>query len=85
MQGLLGGGVDISYIETLNGQRGRITEPGPCYIDIITVLLGCRLGPVAVHSGHKTSNVKSEIHLIFYNFCAHQQPACPFEQEAAIQ
>lgn len=85
MQRLLGGGVDISYIETLNEQKGWITEPGSCYIAITTVVLGSRLGPVAVHSGYKTSNVKHKYNLFFVIFCAHQQSVCPFEQEARIQ
>lgn len=57
MRRLLGGGVDISYVETVNGEKGWSVVLRPRNIAIITVVLGCRVGPVVVHSGHKTSNI----------------------------
>lgn len=59
MRRLLGGGADISYVETLNGERGWRVVLGPRNVAIIVVVTGCHVGPVVVHTGHKTSNIKS--------------------------
>lgn len=58
-QRLLGGGLDISYVETLNGEGGRRVAHGPRNIAITIVVLGCRVSPVVVQAGYKTSNIKS--------------------------
>lgn len=54
---LLGGGVEISYVETMNGERGQRVVHGLHNVVIITVVSGCRAGPVMVHTGHKTANL----------------------------
>ncbi len=58
-QRLLGGGVDISYVETLNGEGGPRVAHGARNIAIITVVLRCRVGPVVIQAAYKTSNIKS--------------------------
>lgn len=77
MRRLLGGGLDISYVETLNGKReGGWAVHSLRTIAIIAVVLGCRVGPAVVHTGHKTSNIsllKCKTQFILFNFRTHQQ------------
>ncbi len=56
-QRLLGGGVEISYVETMNGERGQRVVHGLRNIVIIAVVLGCHLGTAEVQIGHKTANI----------------------------
>lgn len=77
MRRLLGGGLDISYVETLNGKgEGGRAVHSLRTIAIIAVVLGRGVGPVVVHTGHKTSNIsllKCKTQFISFDFRAHQQ------------
>lgn len=68
MQRLLGGGINISYVEKLNGERG------PHNIAIITVVFGCRVGPLVVHSSLKKIQYKVLFYIIFMHISSQSVP-----------